>query len=149
MKSTAPPASDELSRVVFRLRRALAQLSGQGAEGDLPYAKVEALRLIHHRPGLRVQELAAALGVAPNTASTLVKQLLAMGLVERRQDSDDGRVARLYPSALAVARKARRRDRREAALSAALEALPEADQALVEAALPAFNRLLEALEHRG
>lgn len=142
-----PAAEAGLARVVFRLRRALAQVAG-GGEGELPYARLEALRLVHHRPGLRVQDVAAALGIAPNTASTLVTQLASMGLVERRQDDADARVARLYPSPLAMARKASRHDRRDAALRAALESLSASDQELIEAALPALGRLLGALERR-
>jgi DNA-binding MarR family transcriptional regulator len=133
-----------LPRLVFRLRRALNQSGG----ASLPFAKLEVLRLVHRSPGLRVQDVAQALGIAPNTASTLVKQLAEMGLVERRHDAADARAVRLYPTALALARKASRHDRRDAALSAALQSLGRDERELIESALPALNRLLEALESR-
>lgn len=145
----SPPASRatpaELARVVFRLRRALAQAAGGGIGAELPFAKVEALRLVHQRPGLRVQDVAEALGIAPNTASGLVKQLIGLGFVDRRQDRGDARVARLYPTDLALARKATRHSRRDAAVGAALDSLGGADRELIESAVPALQRLLEAL----
>lgn len=125
----------------------MSQLAGQGTgDPDLPFAKVEVMRLLHGQAGLRVQDVAEALGIAPNTASTLVTQLSALGLVERRRDASDGRVARLYPTRAATARKARRRDRREAGMTVVLERLPAADRELILTAIPALNRLVKALE---
>ena len=40
-------------------------------------------------------DAAAELGVAPNTVSTLVRQLADAGVLERVRDSADGRVVRL------------------------------------------------------
>jgi DNA-binding MarR family transcriptional regulator len=53
------------------------------------------LRLIGRQPGISVRHAAAELGLAPNTASTLVSRLSADGLLVRTVDPDDRRVGRL------------------------------------------------------
>jgi DNA-binding MarR family transcriptional regulator len=138
----------ELTLVIARLRRAMSQFAG-AADPDLPFAKLEVVRLLHKSPGMRVQDVADGLGIAANTASTLVTQLASMGLVERRRDKADARVARLFVTRAATARKARRRDRREAAVFQAVERLSTTDRELIVAAVPALNRLLQELEVSG
>lgn len=151
MGSARPSSSvGELTTVIARLRRAMSQLAGVNArDQDLPFAKLEVLRLLHKQPGLRVQDVADALGIAANTASTLVTQLSYMGLVQRRRDAVDARVVRLFVTQAAKARKARRRDRRETAMSQALGRLSANDLDLIFAAVPALNALLETLEGSG
>jgi DNA-binding MarR family transcriptional regulator len=95
---------------------------------------------------LRVQDAAAGLGLAPNTVSTLVKQLAAAGSLERRPDRADGRVTRLFLTRAARARWALRRDRREAVIRAALGRLSAEERAAIAGALPALNRLVLVLE---
>ncbi len=50
-------------------------------------------------PGIGVAETARALGVAPNTVSTLVGQLVRAGLLARTEDAQDRRAAVLLPTA--------------------------------------------------
>ena len=95
-----------------------------------------------------MQEAASALGVAPNTVSTLVGRLAALGLVKRLADPQDGRAARLRLTAAATRRFAAWRDRRQLLVSAGMSSLGEADRRSIVRALPALHRLQLRLEER-
>jgi DNA-binding MarR family transcriptional regulator len=144
--TAAPVDADALVAVVGRLRRGIRRRVRQDwPHAPLPEAQLELLRLLDARPGLRVAEAAAALGIAPNTVSTLAGRLVADGLVERTRDTDDARAARLALSAAASERIAAWRGRRQALVSAALAAMTPADRAALGAALPALGRLADAM----
>jgi DNA-binding MarR family transcriptional regulator len=140
-------AAAELATVILRLRRSLRQIAGGGGpDPELPLAKAEVLRLVNKQPGLRVQEVADALGIASNTASTLIGQLSMLGLIERGRDVVDARAVRLFPTEAALARRDRLRDRREKAVTEALGVLPASDRQAIERAIGPLSRLLETLE---
>jgi DNA-binding MarR family transcriptional regulator len=61
-------------------------------------AQLWALAEVGAQRGITVGELASRLAVHQSTASNLVEALESAGLVERRRDSDDGRVVSLYAS---------------------------------------------------
>ena len=75
-------------------------------------AQVEVLVTVVESPGIGVAETARALGVAPNTVSTLVGQLVGAGLLERTEDADDRRAALLLPTAAGCTRVRRWRQER-------------------------------------
>lgn len=117
----------ELLGTVGRFRRRVRALGGRPSIGTgLPESQAELLRLIGRRPGSSVREAATELGLAPNTASTLVSQLSAHGLLLRTVDPDDRRVGRLRLTAPAQRLADESRAARRAALGAALERLDEA-----------------------
>jgi DNA-binding MarR family transcriptional regulator len=141
--------AEDLMRVVGQLRRSVRRRVRQDwPHAPLPEAHLELLRLVDERPGLRVQEAAGALRLAPNTVSTLVNKLVAAGLLERRRDRRDGRAARLHLTRAAVRRIAAWRDRRQALVAQAMATLAAADREAVAAALPALRRLADALERQ-
>jgi DNA-binding MarR family transcriptional regulator len=148
----APPTDTDslaadLARSVGRLRRSLNREVRAGtAIPPLPEAQMEILRLVDRRPGLRVQDAAAELRLAPNTVSTLVHRLVDAGLVRRVADPDDGRVAHLRLSAAAEQRLRRWRDRRQEILAARLADLDSADRLVVERAVPVLERVAVWLE---
>ena len=107
---------------------------------------MELLRLVQGTPGLRVQDAAAALGVAANTVSTLVRRLDRQGLLDRGSDDRDGRAARLALTPAATRRIAAWRDRRRQILEAALRRISAADRTAVERAVPALDRLTDEVE---
>jgi len=140
----------ELANTILRLRRSLSQLATRGGpDPDLQLAKSEVLRLVFNQPGVRVQDVADGLGIAPNTASTLVTQLAQLGLVERGRDPDDARVVLLFPTAAARARRARIRGRRDSVIAEALSALSAGDRAAVLRAVQPLGRLLRILDQSG
>jgi predicted transcriptional regulator len=76
----------EVADTVGRVKRAMRHRMRLELGPSPPEAQLELMRLVRLEPGLRVQDAAAGLGVAPNTVSTLVKQLTAAGMLERRAD---------------------------------------------------------------
>jgi len=135
----------EVADTVGRVKRAIRHRMRLEMGSSLSEAQLELLRLVRLEPGLRVQDAAVGLALAPNTVSTLVKQLVAAGLLERSSDGADGRVTRLSLTRAARGRWALRRDHREAVVRAALEQLTADDRASIAFALPALNRLVQVL----
>lgn len=113
----------ELFGTVGRFRRALKRTAGPPIGTGLPESQAELLRLISRHPGISVREAAAELGLAPNTASTLVSRLAADGLLVRTVDPDDRRVGRLQLTDSAQHLADESRAARRAALSTVLDRL--------------------------
>lgn len=95
---------------------------------------------------MRLSELADSEGINPTMLSRVVAELVHAGLLERVSDQGDRRAA--WVTATAAGKECSQRMRRERtdALSVALAALPEAERARVERALPALERLAEELK---
>jgi len=90
-------------QVLKKFRRAL-RLTRVNA-GSLPKrmpvssAQMGALRELAEQPGMRVTDLADAMGLHQSTISNLIDKLLQIQLVRRKTDSEDGRVVHLYLTA--------------------------------------------------
>ena len=139
--------SGGLLAVMGPLRRALRRSARQGLPGaPLPTAQVELVRVVRLQPGISVREAAQQLGVAANTVSTLVNQLVAAGLLERGRDPADRRTARLELTEAARRRAAHWLDQREQTLAGALAGLSAEERAAIARALPALHQVLRALE---
>jgi DNA-binding MarR family transcriptional regulator len=89
------------------------------------------------------------LRLAPNTISTLVGELTAAGLLVRRIDTTDRRVARLELAPPLERKIDDWRDRRATALGAAIEQLSDTERRRVELVLPVLARLANALDEIG
>ncbi|MFB6958196.1 MarR family winged helix-turn-helix transcriptional regulator [Streptomyces sp. NPDC056309] len=94
----------------------------------LPEGQLALLRLAEERAGITVREAADALLMKPNNVSALVAQLTELGLLERRRDAVDKRIAHLHPTALATERLAEARGLKEAHMVRLLEALTDGEQ---------------------
>jgi DNA-binding MarR family transcriptional regulator len=139
--------ADELLRSLAAVRRTSRRHAGRPAEWlALTGAQLELARLVRRLPGVSVTDAARELRVAPNTVSTLVRQLVDAGVVVRQADPGDRRVARLD-----LADDIRKaidawRDRRVVALGAALDALPPDDRKRLSELLPLLTRVAVELE---
>ncbi|MFE9727826.1 MarR family winged helix-turn-helix transcriptional regulator [Streptomyces sp. NPDC005794] len=107
----------------------------------LPDGQMALLFLVEEREGITVRETAEALLMKPNNVSALVSQLTDRGLLERRQDPADKRVAHLYPTATARERLAAARALKEAHLAGSLHFLTEGELDALGAALGALTSL--------
>src|SRR3954454_13271839 len=86
----------ELMAVTAGLRRVGRRRVRPGLPAPpLRGAQLELLQVVRDQPGIGVGAAAKALHLADNSVSTLVNQLVAAGLLERRRDPDDRRAARL------------------------------------------------------
>lgn len=128
-----------LGRVVRR--RVRAEMPGTPLRG----AQVELLRAVEQRPGIGVAAAARSLHMADNSVSTLVNQLVEAAMLERHADPADRRAVRLELTRTAKARLANWRRTRTECVAGALATLAEEDLIVLEAAVPALGRLVEAL----
>ena len=127
------------------LRRLLRRVAGPAFGDTVSPSQREVLLVAGKRPGCAVTEIATELGLAPNSVSTMVTQLVAAGHLRRETDPADRRFGRLSltppAAAEAAAIRARRRDLlqetvrrlsadRVAALAAGIDALAELAAAL-------------------
>src|ERR1700685_29462 len=102
-----PPATKSreltviLHDIAWLLPRKIDPWAEVEGEEQLPPTELEVMRLLVSSPDLSVGEVARDLGLHPSNASAAVRGLVARGLLERRQDSRDGRISRLAPTAKA------------------------------------------------
>ncbi|OBF58585.1 MarR family transcriptional regulator [Mycobacterium sp. 852002-53434_SCH5985345] len=130
----------EVFRVVGRFRRQLRRSAGRGFDSSrLTESQSELLWLVGRRPGISVNAAAAELGLAPNTASTLVSKLVSGGLLMRTVGDTDRRVGRLHLAEPAQQIVDASRAARRAVLA---EVLAELDHDQIEA----LTRGLEVIE---
>jgi DNA-binding MarR family transcriptional regulator len=147
VSSGAKKEAAELLEAIGAIRRIARRAVRSSAYAEpLPPARSELLRLAARRPGLSVAEAAHELRLAPNSASTMVSQLAADGLLSRDRAAGDGRMVRLTVTDKGAARIAQWRDVRAEVTGQALEALSEADRRSITLALPALARLAEWME---
>jgi DNA-binding MarR family transcriptional regulator len=137
----------ELADAVFGFRRATRRVVRQSFSGDvLPPSEAELLAFVGRSKGTGVGEAAHALQLAPNTVSTLVGRLVDAGLLERRADPADGRVARLRLTGTGAARVRHWRRHRAEVLAQALATLRDDERRALAAALAPLRRLTENME---
>jgi DNA-binding MarR family transcriptional regulator len=146
MSATPGAVADELSLLLGRLHRTLRRAARSDQPDEpLPAAQMEVLRVVQAQPGIGVKAVAAALGTAPNTVSTLVGDLTTGGLLDRSPAPENRRAVRLTLTPNADALINGYTDRRRRIAVSAADQLDPADVAALAAALPALNRLLTLL----
>ncbi|WP_328349784.1 MarR family transcriptional regulator [Mycobacterium sp. NBC_00419] len=139
----------ELFGTVGRFRRTVRRAGGRafGTSG-LTESQAELLRLVGRQPGISVSAAAADLGLAANTASTLVSKLAGDGLLVRTPDPDDRRVSRLALTAPAQQLADASRAARRAALAEALERLDADDTEALAAGLRVLARITATVQEK-
>ncbi|MDG4821830.1 MarR family winged helix-turn-helix transcriptional regulator [Asanoa sp. WMMD1127] len=136
----------ELMSITTALRRLSRRRTAEAvATVPLPEAQRELLFVVANQPGIGIAAAAATLGLAGNSVSTLVNQLVDGGLLHREPDPSDRRAARLTLTDKARDRMAAWRAARAALIGEALDRASPADRAAIAAALPALRRLLDGV----
>jgi DNA-binding MarR family transcriptional regulator len=137
---TALPS--RLRLAVMRLGRRLRRQGG----GDLTPSQASALSSVERLGPMTLGELSAAEGVRPPTLTKIVAALEEQGLVSRRADPHDRRVAHVAATPVGADLLARARSTSDAYLASRLSALPPDDLAALARAVEVLERLLEADE---
>jgi DNA-binding MarR family transcriptional regulator len=142
------PAEHLLSAMasIRRSGRLLARRPGELS--DLTDSQLDLVRLVLRRPGVSVTQAAEDLSLAPNTVSTLVRQLTERRVLVRQVDPDDRRVARLALTTRMARELDDFRDRRVAMLAAALERRPAAERQLLDQAALLLDQLADDLRRQ-
>ena len=142
--------AEALARTLVAIRRTgRRRAEPRPALIRLTPSQLELVRLLRHRPGLSISEVATELHLAANTVSTLVRDLTRSGVLRRRGDATDRRRARieLVPGVSEILDAAP--NRADIDLARAIEALSHEDQNRIASALPALGRLGEVLARPG
>ncbi len=136
------PFSRRMSDLVRRL-----QLLERDAKSplNLTLPQAHALHALRGAGSLRMQELAASLGLAQSTVTRLVAPLKRMGLLDRRPDRSDGRATRAFltEEGLALSDSVEATDR--SLYQGILEHLPETRRAEVVAAIELLHDAVLAI----
>ncbi|MFB6718462.1 MULTISPECIES: MarR family winged helix-turn-helix transcriptional regulator [unclassified Streptomyces] len=128
------------------LNRALDRRIAQDFERPKPpEGQLALLRFVSQQEGATVREAADALLMRPNNVSALVSQLTEQGLLERRQDTGDKRIAHLYPTARAQRELAEVRRLECAHLAHALRSLTDGEMDALGSAVGALTSLTRHL----
>jgi DNA-binding MarR family transcriptional regulator len=135
--TTAPTLGSQLRLVVLRLSRRLRQQ----AVGEITASQLSALSVVANHGELSLGELAAIERIAPPSMTRIAARLEEGGLLERRVDAVDRRVARVAVSPAGEALLAETRTRRDAFLAARLQEFTVEERALLAKAVPLLERL--------
>lgn len=138
-----------LAAVISPLRRTLLS-AARAAEQlpEIPDAQIEIIRALPPGTVVAPSELADRLGLSRPTVSNLLTAMEASGLVERRPGSGDRRRVAIATTARAHDLFARFDQTSGALVDAAAAALTPEDRTALATALPALERLREALQQR-
>jgi DNA-binding MarR family transcriptional regulator len=139
--STTVDLVPRLRLVTMRLARLLRQHADP--ETGLSQGAITALGTITRCGPVTLGRLAELERVQPPSMTKIVARLEERGLVAREIDPLDRRVARVRVTPAAADVLAELRTRRNEYLAARIAQLDAADRALLEAALPALERLAE------
>jgi DNA-binding MarR family transcriptional regulator len=136
MQSTTGLPS-QLRLAVMRLSRRLRQ----EAVGDITPSQLSALSTIERAGPLSLGDLADLERVAPPSMTRIAGRLEEEGLVVRKVDTTDRRIARVAISDTGRDLLKQTRTRRDAYLAARLRALSPEERATLARALPLLERL--------
>ena len=107
---------------------------------------MELLQVVEKQPGIGIAPAGRALHLAANSVSTLVNQLIDLGMLVRDTAPEDRRAARLWLTEAATQRLATWRHARIDLVADAMAGLSVADRHALARALPALRALLTALD---
>ncbi|HKV60024.1 MAG TPA: MarR family transcriptional regulator [Ktedonobacteraceae bacterium] len=105
--------------------------------------QIRLLRILNAHERCTMQDLADALDVAPPTATSMIKRLLAQGFVERLRDEQDWRVVWVSPTERGKRAVALYDAYRRANLQRRLAHLSREELARLHAALPILRQIIE------
>jgi DNA-binding MarR family transcriptional regulator len=139
--SSDPELAARLRLAITRMARRLRQEAGTSAE--LSPTLTAALSTLDRHGPLTPSALADRERVQRPTATRIVAQLEAAGLVTRERDPDDGRVAQVCTTADGRSLMKRIRTRKNQYLAKRLRRLEASELATLEQAAQILERLLE------
>lgn len=143
MPTSTAAALESASRLRLALMRLARRVRQEALGGEVTQSMLSALAVVDRRGPLTLGELAAAERVQPPSMTKIVARLEEAGLVVREVDSRDRRVARVRVTDAGHRFAERTRSRGSAYLARRLRTLSDDDRAVIEAALPVLERLLE------
>ncbi len=134
-----------LERDLGGIRRALRKpLEAEVARGELTVPQAAVMQTVVAHQGISLKDLSREVSLAHSTVSGIADRLEKRGMIERRPDPVDGRVSRIYPTAVVMEFV---RDRIPALTSGPLERAlahaTEKERTAIESAVRHLRELLE------
>lgn len=146
----APAPARDVTALASRVRMVVMRLSRRVRQevmgGDVSFSMLSALATVERCGPMTLGELAAAERVQPPSMTKIVGRLEELGFVVREVDANDRRVARVQTTRDGRRLVDRSRSRGSAYIASRLATLAPDERAVVEAALPVLERLLEGDE---
>lgn len=130
----------QLRLAILRLSRRLRQ----EAAGEVTPSQLSALSVLASRGELTLGELAAIERIAPPSMTRIASRLVDSGLLERRADSSDRRIARVAVSKAGQALLDETRNRRDAYIATRLGTFTDEELDTLERTIPLLQRLASA-----
>jgi DNA-binding MarR family transcriptional regulator len=137
--------AERLRAAIGRLSRRLRPTPTALAAGLTP-TRITVLQTVNRSGQIRLAELADVEGINPTMLSRVTADLVDAGLLARLTDRGDRRAAWVKATADGKRLIARIRRERTDAVKLALEGLSDVERRQLEKALPALERLAEALK---
>jgi len=109
----------------------------------LPPASMAVMRQVHREQGITVSEISRRTGLVKSHISRTVDSLVEQGFLEKRPDSQDQRLIRLYTTEQASAHFDRMKTEIRKRLSAIIATLPEEKVRAMMDGLRALRTVLE------
>ena len=131
------PLASQLRLAVLRLSRRLRQQ----AVGEITASQLSALASVAKHGELSLGTLAALERIAPPSMTRIAARLEERGLVHRRSDDTDRRVARVAISDSGLAMLEETRNRRDAYLAVRIQELSDGERRTLAEAIPLLERL--------
>ncbi|MGH3673462.1 MAG: MarR family winged helix-turn-helix transcriptional regulator [Pseudonocardiaceae bacterium] len=143
----ATALGEELMATMAGLRRLVRRRLRPVVPGpQLRGAQIELLQIIEKAPGIGIAPAGRALHLAASSVSTLVNQLMDLGMVVRETAPGDRRAAQLWLTEAARQRLNAWRQARAELLARGVAGLPATERVALTQALPAMRALLAALD---
>lgn len=100
-KSAIAAQAERVEKELSSIRRALRKpLDVEVQRGELTVPQMIVMRAVVRQRGITLKELSREVSLAHSTTSGIVDRLQNRGMLERRADPADARLARIYPTAV-------------------------------------------------
>ena len=144
-KTAIATLAEQMDRDLGGIRKALRRpLDAEVAKGELTAPQILVMRQVVRRDGISLKDLSREVCLAHSTVSGIVDRLEKRGMLSRRPDATDGRISRVFPTAVVQDFV---RDRiptlTRGPLEAALERATEPERTRIAVAIRRLRKLLE------
>lgn len=137
------PEDDIAVRFTRAFEKLVRQLREAAADGRMSPAAASALARLSETGPQRITDLAHRENVSQPAMTQLVDRMVKEGLASRAESGTDRRAVLVDVTVAGKAALAERHSARVTRMDILLAALPSADRALLAAAVPALERLVE------
>lgn len=128
-KKNCPPPADMVGPRIMHLSKILRRIFNESlAEQGLFSGQQDILFNVIRREGITLGELAKILGVSCATASVSVKRMEKAGFIIKREDKENARIIRLYPTEKAKAAPEKTREKMDSMEMVIKQGMTEEEQ---------------------